>query len=263
MKEEYIKTYRWMNALRGGVLRDVYALIYQIGQRGVVCISADYISDRLGYSERNVQRAITELKETGWLEVEYTKGKRSVFRALTPDKLSVQTPDNLSSPDPRQIVVTPPTICRDTHDKLSSPTPYISSDKDLDYTTTTSSENARERFQKWFEESDLQEWVERQLYRSGFTDLSPATLIADFYDNDLIVRERCEQGERIETLRHFQNWLPKYLRKLKETQNIQNNGDNQSSNPPCSGSRRTTDLEELARSIAAGFAAGAARRTTQ
>lgn len=256
-----------MNALRGGVLRDVYALIYQIGQRGVVSISIEYICDRMGYSARGVRNAIAELKETGWLEVEYTDGKRSVFKALTPARSSAPDPGTECRPYPGNLCT--PAQNAPLHDlppspaQNAAPTPYISSDKNLDYTTTTSSENARERFQKWFEESDLQEWVERQLYRSGFTDLSPATLIADFYDNDLIVRERCEQGERIETLRHFQNWLPKYLRKLKETQNIQNNGDNQSSNPPCSGNRRTTDLEELARSIAAGFAAGAARRTTQ
>ena len=35
-KNEYIKVYQWMNTLRGGVLRDVYALLYQLGQKGDV-----------------------------------------------------------------------------------------------------------------------------------------------------------------------------------------------------------------------------------
>ncbi len=259
MKDEYIKTYKWMNALRGGVLRDVYALIYQIGQRGVVCISTEYIYDRLGYSQRGVRNAIAELKETGWLEVEYTDGKRSVFKALTTARSAA--PDPCTECTPAQnapLHDLPPSPAQN-----AAPTPYISSDKNLDYSSSSSSENARERFQKWFEESDLKEWVEKQLFRSGFTDVSPATLIADFYDNDFSVREECERSERTAVLKHFQNWLPKYLRKLKETQNVQNNGDNQPSNPPGSGNRRSTNLEELARSIAAGFAAGTARRTTQ
>lgn len=85
MKDEYLKTYKWMNSLRGGVLRDVYALIYQLGRKEEVNISVPYICERLGYSnERNVRRAIAELKEMGLLKVEYTDGKKCVFKAEDP-----------------------------------------------------------------------------------------------------------------------------------------------------------------------------------
>ena len=84
-----------MNTMRGGVLRDVYALIYQLEHDGrrkeMVKISIGYISERLGYSSRSVQYAIAELKEKGWLNTEYGDGKRSVYKALTPANLAPLT----------------------------------------------------------------------------------------------------------------------------------------------------------------------------
>lgn len=176
-----------MNTLRGGMLRDVYALIYQLQRKSEVKVTVAYIAERLGYSNRSVQYAIAELKEMGLLEVGYADGKSSIFKALTPAN-------------------------------LAPPTPYISKDKILDYPPPPPA-CARERLQKWFDESDLKTWVKMQLTRNDCTDLDTTTLLDDFYDNDFKVRERCEQGDRLEVLSHFQSWLPKYLTKLKNENN--------------------------------------------
>ena len=90
-KNEYIKVYQWMNTLRGGVLRDVYALLYQLGQKGDVKVTISYICERLGYSDRGVQKSIIELKEIGLLEVKYTDGKSSIFLCKTPERCSPHT----------------------------------------------------------------------------------------------------------------------------------------------------------------------------
>ena len=87
-KNEYIKVYQWMNTLRGGVLRDVYALLYQLGQKGDVKVTISYICERLKYSDRSVQNSIIELKEKGLLEVKYTDGKSSIFSCKTPEEFS-------------------------------------------------------------------------------------------------------------------------------------------------------------------------------
>lgn len=284
---EFLKTYTWQNALRGGALRDVYALLYQLEhnakRKNPLQVSITYIAERLGYSERSVRNAISELKETGWLEVEYTDGRRSVFRTLTPADIAAPTPANSAAPDPCKI-------CRPAKSaplqdlppspaEFAAPTPYLISKDSLEdiYSSSSSSENAREgvqekakeQLQKWFAESDLREWVQMLISRSGVTDLSPTDLLSEFYDNDFSVREECEQSERTAVLKHFQNWLPKYLRKLK-TEN--DHADPYATTQPSAAGatagasraaqtrRSAADLNDIARSIAAGFAAGAARR---
>lgn len=251
-----------MNTMRGGVLRDVYALIYQLEHdtrsNGTVKISIAYISERLGYSnQRNVQRAIAELKEMGLLEVEYGNGKRSIFKTQTPAKIAPPTegenPCQISTPDN----LAPLLNQHPSPAKIAPPTPYISKDKILDYPPPPPA-CARERLQKWFAESDLKTWVKMQLSRNDCTDLDTTSLLDDFYDNDFSVRERCEQNERVEVLKHFQNWLPKYLNKRK---NENNNGNNRTSTPPNNGTgQRTVNLDGIARSILAGCEAGRNRR---
>ena len=49
----------------------------------------------------------------------------------------------------------------------------------------------------------------------GKFSMEVEVILDDFYDNDFSVREECERSERTAVLKHFQNWLPKYLRKLK------------------------------------------------
>ena len=269
-----------MNTLRGGVLRDVYALLYQLGQKGDVKVTISYICERLKYSDRSVQHSIIELKEKGLLEVKYTDGKSSIFSCKTPEEFSPHTPENSSphtpeefSPicdtqntvaDPRKIFTpensSPPKNFHPTPENSSPPTPYLLSlDKNLDKNTSYSSldARARERFQKWFDESDLKEWVLR-MEKSHQVNLEIETLLNDFFDNDFIVRENCERGERMAVLKHFQNWLPKYIGRLKQqnTQTQTNNGNtiNQSSN------RRVADLGDIAQSILAGCEAGLASR---
>lgn len=193
-----------MNTLRGGVLRDVYALIYQLehdGRRkGTVQVSLGYIGKRLGYdNERNIRRAIAELKEMGLMDVEYGNGKRSIFKTHTPAKIA------------------PRLNCPPSPANIAAHTPYIYKDNRLDNTPPPPA-CARERFQKWFEESDIKQWANMLVSRSNL-NLITTSLLDEFYDNNFIVRERCERGERMEVLKHFQNWLPKYLNKRKNDNN--------------------------------------------
>ena len=214
-----------MNTMRGGVLRDVYALIYQLEHdtrsNGTVKISIAYISERLGYSnQRNVQRAIAELKEMGLLEVEYGNGKRSIFKTQTPAK-------------------------------IAPPTPYIFKDNRID-NSSSSPACARERLQKWFEESSIKEWANMLLQRNHF-DKDTTSLLDDFFDNDFEVREDCEQSRRMEVLKHFQNWLPKYINKLK---NEQNNGNNHTSTSTKARNSGIISPEDFARSFGLGWNIG-------
>ena len=244
-----------MNTLRGGVLRDVYALIYQLEHdtrsNGTVKISIAYISERLGYSnQRNVQRAIAELKEMGLLEVKYGNGKRSIFKTQTPAKIAPLT----EGTDPRQFStpdnLAPPTNQHPSPAKIAPPTPYINKDNRVD-NYSSSPACARERFQKWFEESDIKQWANMLVSRSNL-NLITTSLLDEFYDNDFTVRERCERGERMEVLKHFQNWLPKYINKLK---NEQNNGNNHTSTKTARNSGIISP-EDFARSFGLGWNIG-------
>lgn len=96
----------------------------------------------------------------------------------------------------------------------------IDYDKDKNTPPPPSPADARERLEQWISESNLTEWATQQFYRKGYkTEIDIGTLLDDFYDNDFSVRERCEQNERMEVLKHFQNWLPKYLNKRKNKNN--------------------------------------------
>ncbi len=287
---EFLKTYKWMNALRGGAQRDVYALLYQLEHKGkrknALQVSIAFIAERLGYSERNIQYAISELKSQGLIETEYTDGRRSVYKTFTTDKIAPDTPAKIAplsrERNPRKICTparerNPRKSCRGANfagvqdlrggdAKFAPPTPYLKSLEDSIEdisSSSSSSESARERLKKWVVESDLQEWVKMQLFHSGLTDLTLATLLAEFYDNDFSVREECERSERTAVLKHFQNWLPKYINKLKYQNDNANSTTHRSSAPQAGGTSRagnSTNLDDIARSIAAGFAAGAARR---
>lgn len=260
-----------MNVLRGGVLRDVYALLYQLGQKGDVKVTISYICERLGYKERSVRGSINELIENGCIEVEYSDGKCSSYKVLKTEDLETQKSATKKASDPCKICIPNPCkICstaksaplqnlQDTPAKFAYPTPYLLSlDKNLDKNYSSSSSvgtRAREQLQKWFEESDLKEWIFR-LEKTHAITLETDTLLNDFFDNDFQVREECERGERMAVLKHFQNWLPKYIGILKQqtqtpTLNTQPNG-NAKSNRNGSG----ISPAEFASTFAAGFLAG-------
>ncbi len=267
----FLKTYSWMNTLRGGAMRDVYALLYQLEHDGrcknPVQVSVASIAEQLGYSERSIRNAVAELKETGWLTVEYTDGRRSVFRTLTPANVAALTPEKTAAPDPGKICTpansAPLQDLPPFSENFAAPTTIEKSfdiKENIYSSSSSSSLSARERLRKWIAESDIRQWSE-MLIRKSELPLTLDGLETDFYDNDFSVREECEQSERTAVLKHFQNWLPKYLRKLKtENDNANNHPTTQ---PPTAGASRarTASLGDLARSIAAGFAAGAARRT--
>ena len=257
-----------MNTLRGGVLRDVYALIYQLehdGRRkGTVQVSLGYIGKRLGYdNERNIRRAIAELKEMGLMDVEYRSGKGSIFKTHTKANIAApETEQDLgqnSRPNVGQYSPTakiaPRLNCPPSPANIAAHTPYITKDNRLDNTTPPTPACARERLQKWFDESEIKEWADMLASRRNL-NLETTTLLDEFFDNDFTVRERCERGERMDVLKHFQNWLPKYINKLK---NEQNNGNNHTNTPLRTG-QRTVSLDGLAQSILAGCEAGRGSR---
>lgn len=252
-----------MNTLRGGVLRDVYALIYQLehdGRRkGTVQVSLGYIGKRLGYdNERNIRRAIAELKEMGLMDVEYGNGKRSIFKTHTPANIAApETEQDLgqnSRPNVGQnsppAKIAPLLNCPPSPANIAAHTPYISKDNRLD-NSSSSPAYARERLQKWFEESSIKEWANMLLQRNHF-DKDTTALLDDFFDNDFEVREDCEQSRRMEVLKHFQNWLPKYINKLK---NEQNNGNNHTSTKTARNGGIISP-EDFARSFGLGWNIG-------
>ena len=252
-----------MNTLRGGVLRDVYALIYQLehdGRRkGTVQVSLGYIGKRLGYdNERNIRRAIAELKEMGLMDVEYGNGKRSIFKTHTLANIAApETEQDLgqySRPNVGQnsppAKIAPLLNCPPSPANIAAHTPYISKDNRLD-NSSSSPACARERLQKWFEEGSIKEWANMLLQRSHF-DKDTTALLDDFFDNDFEVREDCEQSRRMEVLKHFQNWLPKYINKLK---NEQNNGNNHTSTKTARNSGIISP-EDFARSFGLGWNIG-------
>ena len=115
---------------------------------------------------------------------------------------------------------------------------------------------ARERLARWVAESELADWIRLKFSQSGFrTEIDIGALLDEFYDNDFTVRERCERNERTEVLKHFQNWLPKYINKLK---NEQNNGNNHTSppKPPNTRNGGIISPEDFARSFGLGWNIG-------
>jgi len=100
----------------------------------------------------------------------------------------------------------------------------IDIEEEIEYNSSSSSSSssphARERLTQWVAESGLVDWAKQQCFRKGCkTEIDIGTLLDEFYNNDFEVRQDCEQGRRMETLKHFQNWLPKYLTKRKNDNN--------------------------------------------
>lgn len=118
--------------------------------------------------------------------------------------------------------------------------------------------HARERLKKWIAESNIKEWTELQFARNEMlVDLDK--FIDDFYDDDFKVRERCERGERMEVLTHFQYRVQKHIREEKEKLKNEQNGNNHTNTPTRTG-QRTVSLDGIAQSILAGCEAGRNRR---
>ena len=112
---------------------------------------------------------------------------------------------------------------------------------------------ARERLAQWVAESELANWVRLKFSQNGYrTEIDIGALLDEFFDNDFTVRERCERGERMEVLKHFQNWLPKYINKLK---NEQNNGNNHTSTKTARNGGIISP-EDFARSFGLGWNIG-------
>lgn len=59
------------------------------------------------------------------------------------------------------------------------------------------------------------EWIKNILNQHGIS-ITISDIIEEFYNGDIIVRERCARGERVDVLKHFQRWLPKFLEAIKK-----------------------------------------------
>lgn len=271
MKDEYLKTYKWMNSLRGGVLRDVYALIYQLGKKDEVNISVPYICERLGYSnERNVRRAIAELKEMGLLRVEYTDGKKCVFKAEDPCHNSKGNPCYNSS----TAKLAPLLNWQDPPAKLARVTPYNILDKTIDNNIVVEEDGARaENLAKNSDKKLLTKWVldneeglTQVLLRAGLITEPKTTAelqaIIEPYINEYYLQmqmngeEDIERRGRSDVKTHFARWIKKRVQAEKQELNKQNNGNNNHQ----TSDQRVTNLEDIARSIMAGCQAGRAGR---
>lgn len=90
-------------------------------------------------------------------------------------------------------------------------------------TTTSKSAHTHEGLEKlkeWVKTSDLDFWIKKQLDQYKITE-DIETLIQTFYEDDFTVREDINSNQRREVLKHFQYWLPKYLKTKTETNNEQ------------------------------------------
>jgi len=239
----YIVLHGWI-VNRLGLTSDealVYALIY--GYKDGFDQPVAYIAQWIGKTDITIRKILQHLVQEGFVTETTRIGKPTIYTCTPIKTYGVK---NL------------PPIKNDT------PTPIKTYGVNINNNIILSSSNnacapARERLAKWIAEGGLTEWVERLLRENGFAHLDLAALLDQFYDNDFRVRERCEQGERIETLRHFQNWLPKYINKLKYQNS---NANNRPSAAPkqSAANQRLTDLNDIARSIELGLATGTARR---
>lgn len=239
----YIVLHGWI-VNRLGLTSDealVYALIY--GYKDGFDQPVAYIAQWLNASDKTARRIVQRLVAAGLLEEKQQNGKPTIYTCRP-----------LPNCHPSQIVP-PPNLS--IHPSQID-TPHINNNIILS-SSNNACAPARERLAKWIADGGLTEWVARLLTQNGFAHLDLAALLDQFYDNDFRVRERCEQGERIETLRHFQNWLPKYINKLKYQNS---NANNRPSAAPKQGAanQRLNDLNDIARSIELGLATGTARR---
>lgn len=212
----------------------VFALIcgYKDGFREPI----SYIAAWIGKSEDTARRILRRLVVAKLLSEEVEQGKPTSYKVVAncnPSQFA--TPCTGATP--------PPANCDP---------PHIIDINNISTSTERVRMCARERLTEWYNASTLPEWTEIQFTRNGLPAIDAKTLLDDFYDNDFKVRERCEQSERMEVLSHFQNWLPKYIHKIKQPNNNGNN--NQTSG------QRVTNLEDIARSIMAGCQAGRSGR---
>lgn len=223
----------------------VYALIY--GYKDGFDQPVAYIAQWIGKTDITIRKILQHLVQEGFITKTTRIGKPTIYTCTPIKTYGVK---NL------------PPIKNDTPTPIKTYGVNINNNNIILSSSNNACAHARERLKKWVQKSDLKEWADRMLRRNNIS-VELEVLIDDFFDNDFKVRERCEQNNRIDVLTHFQNWLPKYINKLKYQNDNANPTTHRPSAPQAGGTSRTgnsTSLDDIARSIAAGFAAGAARR---
>lgn len=214
----------------------IYSLIY--GYKEGFSEPVSYIAQWVGKSEMTVRRTLQRLIQIGYISKKTRSGKPTSY-TCTP----LTNCEGSQNVTPNKNDSTPLTNCEGLYNNYNN-------------ISTSSSERvrmcARERLTEWYNASTLPEWTEVQFTRNGLPAIDTKTLLDEFYDNDFKVRERCEQSERMEVLSHFQNWLPKYIRKIKQPNN---NGNNHTSTKTARNSGIISP-EDFARSFGLGWNIG-------
>lgn len=92
-EEAYIKHYGWMTCIKGGAMRDVYAVLYSLGgsESDGVSLSVAKIAEIAGYNVRQVARAVAELQRAGLVQVSEVAGKWNEYHVCTPTKICTPT----------------------------------------------------------------------------------------------------------------------------------------------------------------------------
>lgn len=216
----------------------VYSLIY--GYKEGFREPISYIAQWIGKSDMTARRTLQHLVQMGYIEKKTQSGK------------------------PTAYVCTPLTNCKGSQNATpnkndSTPLPnckgsIYNNDNNIIPPLPPARTHAREKLTEWVAKNDLEEWTKLQFFRNGYTvDIDIGAILDEFYDNDFEVREDCEQSRRMEVLKHFQNWLPKYINKLK---NEQNNGNNHTSTTKTARNSGIISPEDFARSFGLGWNIG-------
>lgn len=214
----------------------VYSLIY--GYKEGFREPISYIAQWIGKSDMTARRTLQHLVQMGYIEEKTQSGKPTAYvcTPLTNCKGSQNVTTNKNDS-------TPLTNCKGLYNNYNN----------ITTTTTPAHVCAREKLSEWFEKSDLAEWAKLLFFRNGYQeDINISALLDEFYNNDIQVRERCKHNERMETLRHFQYWLPKYIQQLKNN----SNGNSNTNSPTNARNGGIISPEDFARSFNLGWNSG-------
>lgn len=216
----------------------IYSLIY--GYKEGFSEPVSYIAQWVGKSEMTVRRTLQRLIQIGYISKKTRSGKPTSY-TCTP----LTNCEGSQNVTPNKNDSTPLTNCEGLYNNYNN----------ITTTTTPARMHARERLKKWIAESNIKEWTELQFARNEMlVDLDK--FIDEFYDDDFKVRERCERGERMEVLTHFQYRVQKHIREEKEKlKNEQNNGNNHTSTKTSRNSGIISP-EDFARSFGLGWNIG-------
>lgn len=170
----------------------------------------------------SVMSALEELRKFGYLKMSTERDERGRYET---------TYDVYEEPffDEKEVTESDLPNRKNRIGKTESvnPTQYrINNIESIIYSSSSNSACARgiDKLKEYINSSDLREWGERQILNKG-SDKKLDDYLQEFYDNDFTVRENIERSARLEVLKHFQNWLPRYINKQQEQLKQENDGN--------------------------------------